>query len=481
MSGTPAPAVFIPSAHSAPAPSTHSADAAPAAGTRLLGLPLGIVLQSVVAAGDGLAMVALANRVFQTSQASWAVAAVFLAVCVPISALSPLAGLLLDRLPTKPVLVIAGAVESLIALALVWATSLTATLILATGFGVCAAVLQPGLGAIVPRLTSATGVTKANSYLQAATWAGFTVGPLLAGLLITASGSGLALAANAVLYGLGTAGLAALRLAPRTGGSDAGPASGSSLGSQLRAGFSFLRSDADAGMLVLIIGLMTAFTNMAVVAEVVFAERVLHSGPAGYSLLVAGWTAGMVAGTLAGGRLRSRWLLAAALAGTVLTGLGVALAGAAAVLGQAVVAYAAGGLANGFEAVATRSYLGNRTPAHLSGRVFAVYSGVVFGGISAGMAAAAGLLSALGARAVLVISGSGGIAVGIAGCVLYLARQRAARRILAEIQDDPADLARSGPDGAARPPAGSAPLPRPAAELAASTARGAAAAGPDII
>ena len=250
---------------------------------RARALPLGIVLQAVNAAGDGLAMVALANRVFQTSHASWAVAAVFLAVTLPISALAPVAGLLLDRLPVKTVLVIAAAAESAIALALVLATGLTATLVLATGFGVCAAVLQPGLGAIVPRLAARTMVIKANSYLQAATWIGFTAGPLLAGLLITVSGSGLALMVNAVLYALAAAGFAAMRLAPepapppRPDGRRARP----TLGEQLRAGYSYLRSDIDAGMLVLIVGIMVAFANMAVVAEVVFAEQVLHSGRPG--------------------------------------------------------------------------------------------------------------------------------------------------------------------------------------------------------
>ena len=161
-------------------------------------------------------MIALANRVFQSSHASWAVAAVFLAVCVPITALSPVAGVLLDRLPARPVLVTAALAESLVALALSRITGVGATLCLAVGFGICAAVLQPGLGAIVPRIAGHQGVTRANGYLQAATWGGFTAGPLLAGVLTTAGGSGLALAADAALYALGAAGLRALRLAPLT-------------------------------------------------------------------------------------------------------------------------------------------------------------------------------------------------------------------------------------------------------------------------
>jgi MFS family permease len=430
VSGTMAPAVT---------PVSTPSGGMPGAGgrrdSRLLGLPLAILLQAVNAAGDGLAMVALANRVYQVSHASWAVAAVFIAVTVPISALAPVAGLILDRLPVKPVLIAAAAAEAAIAAALVLATGLTATLILATGFGICAAVLQPGLGAMVPRLVRDGQLIRANSYLQAATWIGFTVGPLLAGLLITVSGSALALGLNAVLYALAAAGLVCLRLAPKH--QDPADAHGDhtrrGVGTQLKAGFRYLRDDVDAGILVGIVGIMVAFANMAVVAEVVFAEQVLHSGPAGYSLLVAGWTAGMVVGTLAGGRLRKHWLMAGALAGTVVTGAGVVLAGLSAVLWQAVVAYAAGGLANGFETVATRSFIGHRAPANVAGRVFAVYSGIIFGGISVGMAVAAGLLTVLGARGLLVVSGAGGILAGLAGCLIYLLRRRQARRLAAAL------------------------------------------------
>ncbi|MHB1596119.1 MAG: MFS transporter [Streptosporangiaceae bacterium] len=391
---------------------------------RVLGLPLGIVLQALNAVGDGIAMIALANRVFQTSHASWAVAAVFLAISVPITALSPVAGLLLDRLPPIGVLVAAASAEAAIALTLVWMTSLTATLALAVGFGVCAAVLQPGLGAIVPRLAGRAGVTRANSYLQAATWIGLSIGPLLAGLLLAVSGSGLALAVNAGIYALSAAGLLALRPDPVPPvAADEQPAT-ATFRSQISAGLRYLREDADAGLLVIIVAIMVAFADMAVVAEVVFAEQVLHAGPTGYSLLVAGWTTGMVAGTLLGGRLPVRLLAAGSLAGTLLTGVGVVLAGLAPTTWLAVGAYAAGGLANGFETVATRSYIGHRAPSRVAGRVFAVYSGLMFGGMSAGMAVAAVVLTALGARGLLVLSGAGGIVAGIVGCLIYAARRR---------------------------------------------------------
>ena len=187
-------------------------------------LSLAVILQILISAGDGLAMVALASRVYQTSHASWAVAAVFLAVTVPITALAPAAGLLLDRLSPRPVLVAAAAAETAVALALTRLTGTGAILGLSLGFGLCAALLQPGLGVIVPQLAGRTGVTRANGYLQAATWGGFTVGPLLAGVLTAAGGTGLALGAVAAVYGLGAIGLRALPLAAGPAGLAGGPA-----------------------------------------------------------------------------------------------------------------------------------------------------------------------------------------------------------------------------------------------------------------
>ncbi len=400
-------------------------------------LRLAYSLQAVIAAGDGLALVALASRVYQGSHASWAVAAVFLAITIPITALAPLAGLLLDRLPPRPVLVAAAAGQAVVALVLTQVPGIVPVLVLAIGFGICAAVLQPGLGAIVPRLVGPAGepgrpadraaITRANGYLQAATWGGFTVGPLLAGGLTAAGGTGLALAGVAAIYAVGTLGLCVLPLAPAPAGALASTGGGG-FAAQLSAGLRFLREDGDAGLLVLVVGLMVVFANMAVVAEVAFAESVLKAGPTGYSVLVAAWTTGMLAGTLAGGRLPERRLAITTLTGTLATGVGVALAGTAAVLWQAAAAYAFGGLANGMEVVATRSFLNHRAPPQVAGRVFAVYSGVLFGAASLGMAVAGGLLGSLNPRLVLLLAGGGGLVAAAVGSLIYVRRHARAAR-----------------------------------------------------
>ncbi len=430
------------------------AAAAPSEGPPRYALPLGIALQAALSAGDGLVMVVLADVVFQRSHAAWAVAAVFLAITVPITLLAPLAGLLLDRLPPRWVLVAAAAAQAAVAALLMRAGTAPAVLGLATGFGICAAILQPGLGIIVPRLTTPARITRANGYLQAATWGGFTAGPLLAGGLMAAGGPAAGLTGVVALYAAGAVALARLPLGAPPGTPAGGPATASltsatpdapdlegaapgnatsrgrerpgstdaatpvprePLARQISAGLRFLRGDREAGLLVTVVGLMVAFGNMAVVVEVVFAERVLRSGPTGYAILVAAWTAGMLAGTFLGGRVPRRRLAAVTLAGTVVAGVGVALAGATVALWQTVAAYMLGGVANGMETVTTRSFLNYRAPEHLAGRVFALYSGVLFGAASIGMAVAGSVLGSLSPRLVLAIAGIGGVATGVAG------------------------------------------------------------------
>src|SRR6185437_11594107 len=77
---------------------TATAGAGAPPGPPRYALWLAIGLQAVISTGDGLVLIALASLVYHQGSHAWAVAAVFLAVTIPITALAPLAGLLLDRL-----------------------------------------------------------------------------------------------------------------------------------------------------------------------------------------------------------------------------------------------------------------------------------------------------------------------------------------------------------------------------------------------
>src|SRR5262249_8434372 len=96
------------------------------------------------------------------------------------------------------------------------------------------------------------------------------------------------------------------------------------------------------------------------------------------------------------------------------------------------------------------------------GRVFAVYSGVLFGAASLGMAAAGGLLSSLNPRLVLFLAGGGGLVAAGVGALFYTRRHAPAPRSPqappAPAPDPPPRTPAPHPPG---PPPHGGPRPRP--------------------
>ena len=110
------------------------------------GRPLRVAtaLQVMVAAGNGLAYVALSLRVYQETHSTLAVTMVLLAGGLPVVLLAPLSGLLLDRLPMGRLLTGAALLVAAALTGLAFAHSLTATVLLVFGFGVADSILAAG-------------------------------------------------------------------------------------------------------------------------------------------------------------------------------------------------------------------------------------------------------------------------------------------------------------------------------------------------
>ena len=382
---------------------------------RTPGRPLRIAtaLQVLVAAGNGLAYVALALRVYQETHSTWAVTMVLLAGGLPVVLLAPVSGLLLDRLPMGRLLASAGLVVAAALTGLSLAHSLTATLLLVLCFGVADSVLQPGLTAAIPHLAGDVPLVRATSRLQGATMGGTAIGPLLAGVVggIGGTSTALLLAAAAVLFsvGISTLGLRHTRTAAPHGADDG-----------MAAGLRYLRRDRPMGLLVVVVSAMLAFLGVTMVAELFLAENVLHGGTTGYALLITAWTGGMTLGTVIAGRLPSRLLAPGIVVGLVVLGLGVAAGALSPVMWMAIAAYGIGGVGDGVQLVGARALLLQRAPAHLAGRASAVFSGMTAGAVSVGIAAAAPLVVLFGTRGALLAAGVASVLAAVAARTLRL-------------------------------------------------------------
>ena len=372
---------------------------------------LAFALSSV---GDYLALITLTLRMEDTGS-GWAVAALLLTGLVPPVVLAPLAGLLVDRLETVRVLVLAAVLQAAVALGLAFVSGIVPTLGLSFLLGAGLAVTQPALFAILPRAVGEERTTEANSMLEVARWGGAALGPLAAAGLTAAFGDRTTLTVNAATFllvaGLGP--LLRVRRPPEP------RAEGESTKGEARQGITHLARDPLLRLIVPMVGLMVVFAAADNVAEVFFAVNVLDAGELGYGLLVATWTLGMVVGSIASRFLRRDWLAPAVPLLAVAGGSAVALAAWAGFLPIALAMFLVGGFSNGVQLVAMRSLLHQRVPDRLRGRAFAAYYGMIQAAQIVALGASGGLVELAGTRLTMMLAGGGTALVGIIGILLY--------------------------------------------------------------
>ncbi len=372
---------------------------------------LAFALSSV---GDYVALITLTLRMEDTGS-GWAVAALLLTGLIPPVVLAPVAGLLVDRLETVRVLVVAAILQAAVAVGLAFVSGIAPTLGLSLLLGTALAVTQPALFAILPRAVGEDRTTEANSMLEVARWGGAALGPLVAAGLTASFGTSTTLLLNAATFlivaALGP--LLRVRRPPEPRAPDE-PTKG-----QARQGMVHLARDPLLRMIVPMVGLMVVFAAADNVAEVFFAVDVLDAGELGYGLLVATWTLGMVVGSTASRLLRSEWLAPAIPLLAVVGGAAVVIAAWSAFLPVALLMFLVGGFSNGVQLVAMRSLLHKRVPDRLRGRAFAAYYGMIQAAQIVALAASGGLLELAGTRLTMMLAGGGTVLVGAVGILLY--------------------------------------------------------------
>jgi MFS family permease len=383
---------------------------------RDLRLLAGAVLLS--AAGDLILVVVLALRVHDLTGSGFAVAALFAALMAPIALLASPAGRLVDRTETRRTLALVSVAQAVVATGLVFADGLAAILPLAALLGAGAAVAGPAEAALVPAV--ARDLKQANGWIESARYIGFTAGPLIAAGLTAAGGTRVALAVNAASFA--AVAIAALALRARR---EPVPAKSSSRAFSLLLADPALRSAviaATAGLL---------FISASMTVEVFYVRDVVHAGPAGYALVFAAWTAGMVAGA-AGVAPRLKLTLATgAMLALALQGAGMAAAACWAVLAWVMAGYLVGGVGHGVKNVLMRTLIQERVAASEHGLAFAAY-GAARNTAELGALGLGGVLVAtLGAQPALLLAGLGPVVAGLAALAYSSSRAAALSRRIA--------------------------------------------------
>jgi MFS family permease len=353
------------------------------------------------ALGDWLALVPLTLYLQEAGGSGFTIALLYIAFWAPSVILAGPAGLLADRYDPRRVLFVVSLAQAAVAVALGFAGGTVLILVLAALLGIGFAVAQPAEFALVPRVAGEARLALANGRVETARYAGFAIGPLIGGLLAAAGGLEVAMLVNAATFVVVAVAATVVRCPHSEFCLSPEPPVG-----RAWTGARYLVQDRVLAvvMTVAFVSLLFMTTNWA--ANVFFAKEDLGLGDAGYGLLLASWTVGMVLGaTLLPRRVRAGALAAGALVAIVVQGAGLAGPAVWLVPALAFGFFFVGGLAHGTKNVLIRTLIHERVPSSLHGRAFAAYNGLRNGAELVALVLGGVLVSTLGARWTMLLAG----------------------------------------------------------------------------
>ncbi len=198
---------------------------------------------------------------------------------------------------------------------------------------------EPALDATIPNIVPEGQLMTANALKMTTREVGQLLGPALGGVLIGTIGTANVLFLDALSFLVIAAAIALARL-PRQPVASEASLNLKSLLSDIREGFSFIKSKS----VLLAVILMAVVANMAfaplVVIAPLFVENVLQAGPQGFGYLLSCLSLGTLAGMLLLGALGERVPKGKVIiGGFVLTGLAVGMTGATFRLYQTLVCF----------------------------------------------------------------------------------------------------------------------------------------------
>lgn len=363
--------------------------------------------------GDGVATVALLLYVKDLRESGVAVGIILLAQSLP-RLLGPFAGALADRVDRKPLMIGCDLGQALI-FALIGAStpSLTILLPLVALAALLATAFGPANRSAVPLLVAKEDLVPANAWLGTALNLQLVVGPLVAGVVVSAVGLAPAFLLNSVTF------LASALLLARLPSLDTareGPQP--RFFGDVREGISALQQHPLARAVFVTLFLGVAFAALDNVALVFLVRDVLNGSAFEFGVVTSAYGIGMVLASAALIRLRAISPSTAFFGGWVTSGLGTAFTGLAPVIPLAVLTQVTAGAGNGAENVAADTLLQEAVPSQKLGRVFGLTSSAAVAGSTIAYPLGGLVLEATSPRTVFLIAGGGTLLVTLLGRTL---------------------------------------------------------------
>lgn len=371
-----------------------------------------------------LSFVGIAWLTLQLTGSPLSTGGVLAAAAVPRGVLGLLAGAASDRFGARRIGVISSLVRvaamgSLAALALKGVVNMPEIYALAVVFGGADAFYGPSRASLLPQTVSDDQLEPATALEQTTQALGSLLGPALAGVVVAKLGAGYALGGDALLFIGVTFATAAVRVgAPRA------QAEGAPVGlvGDIVAGLRYVFGDPLLRALIVLVSAMTLAANGPVDVGLAALARYHLGGPAAFGIMLAGFGAGslvgsLLAGVLPPGRLFRRILLAA-----LFFAVGMPLLGVVPSVVYATLLTVGLGVVAGVISVLASAWIMRRTDASMMGRVMSLLM-VTTVGLSPLSLAISGAIAQFSIPLVFLASGALMLAAAAGGAMSRTVRE----------------------------------------------------------
>ncbi|HVM18559.1 MAG TPA: MFS transporter [Egibacteraceae bacterium] len=379
---------------------------------------------AVFSMGDQVALVALTLRFYEQGASGVLISALVVAGVLPVVVIGPLAAPLIDRVESRRLVTAVALAQAAVVVVIALTEHVAVTLLLVVALGAGLAIVSPALLLLVPAVVGEERVAHGYGRMEAFRSVGNALGPALAGVLVAAFGSRVALLVDAATFALMAVVLTAVAVR-REPVSAARPR----WSRQVREGVTVLGRNRLLPTAIFALAAAVVFTATMGVARVFFAREDIGTTNIGFGLMVTAHAIGMVAASVL---LAPRVPVAAqprVLAGaSILMGVSLSVVAAFPILAVALVGFVFTGVANALQNLAIRNLIHAEVPAEVRGRAFASASAALNGANLSGTALGGPMVVLLGGAMSILVAGLGTVAVTLAAAPVLLNQRRGTTR-----------------------------------------------------
>jgi MFS family permease len=383
--------------------------------------------------GDAVALVLLLLKAAEL-QRPIVITVLLAAFSLPLFAMSPVAGRIVDEFDSRHVLVMAGSVQALASLGLALSGSFAAMVGCVLVLQTAQSITGPAWSALVPRIVGPSLVGKAVGLQQSLAGISGLAGAAIGGVLYDVVGYTQTMLIDTATFIVLVIAAALVKTRrgrkhdTRTGLADAGNADGPGANrARAKGGVSIIRGDELLRVIVPALCLFVLSIEAINVVEVFLVRDDLGGTATDYGLISAAFMFGQIAGPLVAGRARDdRVRVVGTTAAASLIGVAIAVIGISPALWIVYPLYAIAGVGGG----AINGYLAalvlTRSAEQERGRVLAVVVGGTHGCSVLSMVLGGLVGQLLGARTTFVICGA---LSGLVALIVLRARGAAGTRV----------------------------------------------------